>query len=412
MISTPRTKHPFQVAAARTAARSALFYAGTILSLGLCELLAQTVPSNSSEHPDPRPFAPKFQPYVDNHTLSGAVFLVASRDAILDEEIVGYADLDTKKTMSADAEFWIASMTKPLTATALMMLVDEGKVSVDDPVEKYLPEFKGLMVKDPQGGPSVPPVHPILLREILSHTSGMSNLPDRFAGPLSERVAGYAKADLGTQPGSKFLYVNAGINTVGRIVEVVSGMPYEQFLQERLLTPLGMTDTTFWPNDGQLARLASSYKVGPAGKGLVKTISPLTPIPGKPRFYAFPAGGLFSAAPDLLKFCRMLLRGGLSDGKRYLSETAIATMTKAYTTPATGGSYGLAWMISPKGFLHDGAFKTRMAVVPSEGLVEIFLIQWEGPWPAGVKSFPNTFSETAEANFGNGNTTGKASPAK
>jgi CubicO group peptidase (beta-lactamase class C family) len=95
-----------------------------------------------------------------------------------------------------------------------------------------------------------------------------------------------------------------------------------------------------------------------------------------------------------------MLQGGVYDGKRYLSEAAIAAMTKPYTTPATGGSYGLAWMIAPHGFLHDGAFKTRMAVIPKEGLVEIFLIQWDGPWPSGVKSFPGMFSETAEASFG------------
>ena len=321
-----------------------------LLTLATGGLQAQIDSNKSSGQPDPRPFATRFQPFVDDHALAGAVFLVATRDKILDEESVGYSDLEAKKPISPDNEFWIASMTKPFTATALMMLVDEGKVNIDDPVEKYLPEFKGLMVKSPNGTPPVPANHPILVREILSHTSGMSNVSDHGAGPLVERTHIYAKAPLENQPGTKFAYVNAGINTVGRIVEVASGIPYEQFLQERILTPLGMTDTTFFPDASQLARLANTYQESPDKHGLVKLLGPLTPVPGKPRWPVFPAGGLFSTAADLLKFYRMLLEGGAYEGKRYLSEASLAVMTKAYTTPVTGGSYGLGMMITPTRF--------------------------------------------------------------
>jgi CubicO group peptidase (beta-lactamase class C family) len=384
-----------------------------ITCLAPCGLRAQTAPASPPDQPGPHPFAAKFQPFVDNHTLAGVVFLVATKDTILDEEAIGYADLDTSTPMSFDNEFWIASMTKPMTATGLMMLVDEGKVKIDDPVEKYLPEFKGLMVGSSQDEPQVPANHPILVREILSHTSGMANIPQRPpSGTLAEWVQTYSKTPLTTQPGTHFLYANAGINTAGRIIEVVSGIPYEQFMLERIFTPLGMSDTTFRPDEGQLARLASAYLEAPDKSRLLKGISPLLPAPGKPWMPPMPAGGLFSTAADLLKFCRMMLQGGVYDGKRYLSESSLAAMTKAYTTPATGGSYGLGWMIAPNGFFHDGAFKTRMAIIPREGLVEIFLVQQEAPIPEIVKQSMKMFSETAEAAFGKAKAPAQVLPSK
>jgi len=177
-------------------------------------------------------------------------------------------------------------------------------------------------------------------------------------------------------------------------------MPYEKFMQERIFTPLGMNDTTFQPDAAQMERLASSYFEAPDKNGLVKGMSPLLPRPGKPLLPPMPAGGLFSTAADLLKFCRMMLQGGVYDGKRYLTEASLAAMTKACTTPATGGSYGLGWMIASNGFLHDGAYKTRMAIMPREGLVEIFLVQQQGPIPEAVKQSMKLFSDTAEAVFG------------
>ena len=240
-------------------------FSGPLLLIGLLglssvvpfQLRAQSAPTSTGQS-NPHPFAAKFQPLVDNHTLAGAVCLVATKDRILDEEAIGYADLETKKPMSFDNEFWIASMTKPMTATALMMLVDEGKVKIDDPVENYLPEFKGQTVSGSKDEPPVPANHPILVREILSHTSGMVNLPERpVPGTLALHVQSYSESPLGAQPGTHFLYANANINTAGRIVEVVSGMPYEKFMQERIFTPLGMNYTTFQPDAAQMERLAS-----------------------------------------------------------------------------------------------------------------------------------------------------------
>ena len=158
------------------------------LSLGPVSILAQ--------EQKPKSIAGSLQPFVDNHVLAGAVTLVANRDKVLEVSTVGYADVAAKKEMSPDSLFWIASMSKPITTAALMILVDEGKVKVDDPVEKYLPEFKGQMViaeKDDNHVLLRKPKHPILIRNILSHTSGLSphspiEVPTLDLFPLETRV--------------------------------------------------------------------------------------------------------------------------------------------------------------------------------------------------------------------------------
>ena len=215
--------------------------------------------------------ATALQPFVDRGTLAGAVTLVATRDRMLSLETVGYADVAAKTPIRSDALFWIASMSKPMTATALMMLVDEGKVRLDDPVEKYLPEFHGQMVVAEKTDDRLvlkKPAHPITVRNILSHTSGLpfSSLmeqPTLDLLPLRDAARSYAMTPLQFEPDTRYQYSNAGINTAGRIIEVVSGMPYEEFMDRRLFRPLGMVDTTFWPSERQLSRLARAYKPGP-----------------------------------------------------------------------------------------------------------------------------------------------------
>ena len=165
-----------------------------------------------------------------------------------------------------------------------MLLVDEGKVKLDDPVEKYLPEFKDIVVGKGKDNPeSRSPKHPITVREILSHSSGMPaksalETPTLDLHTLKDGVKSYVKTPLLYEPGTGYTYSNAGINTVGRIIEVVSGMPYEEFLQKRLLDPLDMKDTTFWPNDEQLKRLAKSYKANKAKDGLEETTTQPAPV--------------------------------------------------------------------------------------------------------------------------------------
>lgn len=243
--------------------------------------------------------ATALQPFVANHTLAGAVTLVATRDRVLNLEAVGYADVAAHKPMKTDALFWIASMSKPMTATALMMLVDAGKVRLEDPVEKYLPEFKGQMLaveQDQTHALLKAPTRPITVRDVLSHTSGlpfMSRVERKIDTlPLRAAVLSYALTALKFEPGTKYDYSNAGINTVGRIIEVVSGMPYEEFMSRRLFKPLGMKDTTFWPTPKQLQRLAKSYKPNAEKTGLEEiTVDQLTYPLNDANRGPSPAGG-------------------------------------------------------------------------------------------------------------------------
>ncbi len=336
------------------------------------------------------------QPFVDRQELAGAVMLVADKDKILTTQAVGWADIAAQKPMRNDSMFWIASQSKPIAAAALMMLVDEGKVSVDDPVEKYLPEFKGQMVvaeKDDEHILLRRPKHPITVKNILSHTSGLPfksaiEEPTLDLFPLSLRVRSYAMTPLEFEPDSKYQYSNAGINTAGRIIEVVSGMPFEQFLDERLFQPLGMKDTTFWPTEDQVARIAKSYKPGAGKQGLEETtISQLYyPLSDRTQRFPMPAGGLFSTAHDVARFYQMLLNRGELDGKRYLSETAVEQLTSRQTPPELPTSYGFGFSVSETTFGHGGAYSTNTTADTQRGLILVWLVQHAGFPGEGAKA--------------------------
>jgi CubicO group peptidase (beta-lactamase class C family) len=364
------------------------------------------------------------QPFVDSHTLAGAVTLVASKDQMLSLEAVGYADVAAQQPMQTDALFWIASQSKPMTATALMMLVDEGKVKVEDPVEKYLPEFKGQMLAVEQDQDHVlltKPARPITVKDVLSHTSGLPFMsrvePKIDTFPLRAAVLTYALTPLRFQPGSKYEYSNAGINTAGRIIEVVSGQPYAEFMAKRLFQPLGMKDTTFWPTAEQLKRLAKSYKPAAGGMGLEETpISQCTYPLNAPQRGPSPAGGLFSTATDVSIFCRMILNGGVYGGKRYLSEAATKQMTATQTGELLDkgkgeNGYGLGWSttrkaagggdsVLPGACGHGGAYATHMWIDPQRQLITIFMVQHAGyPGKEGGKIQP-AFTKAAVETFG------------
>jgi CubicO group peptidase (beta-lactamase class C family) len=359
-------------------------------------------PTASEERAQPDPIQSYLQPLVNNRTIAGAVTLVAAGNHTVYLKAVGFRDLTSGTPMTTDAMFWIASTSKPMTATALMMLVDEGKVNLNDPVEKYLPEFKGQMVKVAQAVPAheakeapgpqkapqfVRPDHPILVREILSHTSGLPFRSSAQPGaldllPLKDAVLSFAAEPLTFQPGTDYQYSNEGLDTAARIIEVVSGIPFEQFVQERLFHPLGMNDTTFWPSADQIHRLAKTYKLDPQTKNLAEVpISQLTyPLDDRQRRYPMPAGGLFSTAADVLKFCQMILNGGTFGGKRYISPEAVHEMTSKQNGGLGGTNYGFGWSISNGGFGHGGAFKNAMDIDPASGRIFIFMVQQDGPW--------------------------------
>jgi len=361
---------------------------------------AQTVPPGLSVG-----VADVLRPFVDRHVLAGAVALVADKDRVLTLDAVGWADVAARRPLRTDALFWIASQSKPITAAGLMLLVDEGRVRVEDPVEKYLPEFHGQMLAVGQGDSKTlrKPSRPITVRDILTHTSGLPfrsplEQPTLDLFPLAERVRSYAQCPLEFEPGSRYQYSNAGINTAGRIIEVVSGQPYAKFMDERLFRPLGMCDTTFWPRGPQLQRLAKAYKPNAAKTGLEETpIGQLKyPLDGPGR-EPMPAGGLFSTATDLSRFYRMLLNRGQFERRRLLSERVVAQMTSKQTgdlpTP-----YGFGFSTGGGRIGHGGAYNTHSSIDVEHGLITVFLVQHAG-WVAEGKQILPAFQRAATERF-------------
>ncbi len=332
-------------------------------------------------------FARKLQHLVDENVMAGAVMLVGDKDKVFAVEAVGYSDLAAKTPMKTDDLFWIASMSKSITAAALLILVDDGNVKLNDPVEKFIPEFKTLKVAKPDKT-LVPPSHPITVREILCHTSGMRflNAKDKSiidSVPLAESIKNDLLEPLLFDPGTGYKYSNEGIDTAGRIIEIVSGMPFEKFLEGRLFRPLGMKDTTFFPSTAQLKRLAKSYRMKKDKSGLedLQIAYLKYPLDGPGRYPA-PGGGLFSTAHDIACFCQMLANGGTFRGRVYLSKESVHEMTIKQTGPLVKDNYGLG-VSAQDGtvFGHGGAYKTNMTV--DHGQVRVFLVQQSGAWAKG-----------------------------
>jgi CubicO group peptidase (beta-lactamase class C family) len=397
-----------------------------IPSLLFASLLGVSAKQPALEVRRPSVIAPVMQRFVDDHTIAGAVTLIASGDKVLSLEATGSADLKTKKEMKTDSMFWIASMTKPMTAMAVMMLVEEGKLKIEDPVEKYLPEFKGQMLtkeKDKEKGILlVKPARPVTVKDLLTHSSGLiSKSPLQQSQldtlTLKESVITYAMSPLQFDPGSKWSYCNPGISTLGRIIEVVSGKPYADFMQERLFTPLGMKDTTFWPTEEQEMRIAKSYKMNADKSGLDETpISFLSqPLTNRKRM-PLPAGGLFSCAPDLVRIYQMALNGGTLNGKRFLKEETLKQMTsnqlgdmKVSFTEGMNMGLGFHFVKTPMGvteslsagsFGHGGAYGTQSWIDPQRKLIMVLLIQRTDLGNSDGSALRAAFQKAAVAVFG------------
>lgn len=346
-----------------------LFLASLIVTSSLCGDEAPKV-------------ARELQSFVDQHHIAGAVVLVADAKSILATEAVGMMDIATGKPMRTDGMFWIASMTKSVTCTALMMLVDEGKVDVEAPVSKYLPEFKDQMLIAERDDGHVllkKPARQMRVYDLMSHTSGITrrDLPGPLIGeqvPLATRVAAYASQPLESEPGAKYQYCNPGINTVGRIIEKVSGRSYAQFLQERLFDPLGMADTTFWPTEEQASRLATGYQPNKDKSGLDPVHRVLSDRTREPT----PAGGLYSTAADMAKFCQMILNQGTLARRRYVSPERVKQMTSRQTADGIPESYGFGWTTREGLASHNGAWKTNMTIDSKTGLITILMVQVAG----------------------------------
>ena len=353
------------------------------------------------------PLAASIEAFINDQTIGGAVLLTGDKNGDSVIETLGYADIAAQKPMQPDTLFWIASNSKQMTSAALMLLADEGKIALGDPVSQHLPEFRGQMFvaeADDEHTLLRKPARPLTVRDLLSHTGGV--LPwfhdgHLNAGSLRERTLANALTPLRFEPGTRREYGNGGFEVAGRLIEVLSGLPLEAFMQARLFDPLGMSDTTFWPSEGQLRRLATPHAPRPDGAGLegasLPFTYPLSELSGSPS----PGGGLFSTAGDCFRFCRMVAGGGVFEGNRLLSEASVRAMTTTQTGDllgARGGEsgYGLGWITAgrdhgrpwPEGigpFHHGGAHGTSLWVDPQRDQIRVFLIA-QAAWAPGADS--------------------------
>lgn len=348
--------------------------------------------------------------------IVGSVTLVATKDKIAHLGLNGVANVEANRPMKADTLFWIASMTKPVTGVALLMLQDEGKLNVSDSVAKYIPEFAAL--KTPSGQPAN-----LTIRQVMTHVSGLGEASAAASDParkLADLIPIYLAAPMQYEPGARWKYTQSGINVGARIVEIVSGQSFDAFLQQRLFGPLGMKDTTFYPSKEQIERLATGYMKNPS----TGQLDPVATRRGVGTNDVPPYGhaGLYSTAPDYARFAQMLLSGGTLDGRRYLSPAALQLLTTPQTgyLPTgffqTGGANfganygwgigtcvirtpheGAAEVLSPGSFGHGGAWGTQAWIDPVKGVAYIMMVQRTNHPNSDGSSFRRAFQRAAAA---------------
>ena len=338
---------------------------------------------------DDAEFCAAYQNLVDNRDVPGAVVVIASPTEILEVHEIGFADLDAKTPIRDDSQFWIASNTKAFVAVATMICVEEGLLDLDAPVDAYLPQLKNLKVARAQDDGTtllVPVAKAPTLRQSLSHTAGF-----RFITPFQEaygidslpvqrHMTVVGQTPLIDEPGARYSYSNLGIDVAQAAVEVVTKKPFEVFLKERVLDPLEMTDTTFYPNDDQLKRLATPYRWDGEKKKLAPFRFTQTPSidDGSPR-YAEGGGGLFSSAKDFVKFYQMLGGKGVgANGKRILSESSVETIGSKQTGESLKDEYGFGVVTPEEWFGHGGAYGTQGVAYRDGSVVGIYMVALGG----------------------------------
>ncbi len=363
-----------------------------------CSLLdpAETGPKPDL-HEQNAVFSYALQELQDRGEFAGAVTLVVAPRGAIALEAFGLADLASQRPMRRDSVFWIASMTKPITAMGVLMLVEEGKLGLDDPVAKFLPAFRDQTLATPSG--PAKPRRAVTVRDLLTHTSGLTGASPTPAGQpvdtlgLAAMTDFYGRQPLISEPGAKWAYSNAGINTLGRIIEVVSGETYGDFVQRRFLEPLGMDSTSFWPTAEMVGRMATPYRKDKATGELVAAGNSRFSEPlADRRRTAIPAGGLFSTAEDLTQLYQMILLGGELDGRRYLKAETLRLMAtnqlgdlpKVSFAPGMHMGLGFHVVHAPQGvteslsagtFGHGGAYGTQAWIDPVRRRAYVLLIQ-------------------------------------
>ncbi|HEV3202123.1 MAG TPA: serine hydrolase domain-containing protein [Bryobacteraceae bacterium] len=349
--------------------------------------------------------------------IPGVVTLVASRTGITHFAAQGHADVHQRVPMRKDFIFAIASMSKPITGSAVMMLQDEGKLSIEDPVAKFIPQLGELKLAD--GRPAT-----ITLKHMMTHTSGMGEATPQeseAAKKLEDLMEAFASKPVAFPPGSAWKYCQSGINSLCRVVEVVSGMTFPEFLERRLFAPIGMKSTTFYPTERQLPRLVTpcQQEAHPSAtpQQVANRLVEVTTDHFQKEYIlrrdrpALGNGGLYSTAEDYSLFARMMLNGGEWKGRRYLSAAAVKQMTsiqtgdlKAGFLPGSGWGLtvgivrepqGVTAMLSPGTFGHGGAYGTQAWIDPVKGVALILMIQRVGLKNSDDSDMRRVFQEAA-----------------
>jgi CubicO group peptidase (beta-lactamase class C family) len=382
----------------------------TALALVLTSFLAPAVRAGSPAFDEQQlnEIPVKMKSFIDRSEIAGAVTLVATPDRVVRVDAVGHADIASKRPMTADALFWIASMTKPVTGVAVVMLAEEGKLSLDEPASKYLPELGAMKMADGS------PAKTITIRHLATHSAGLpenTGAETRGAKRLQDLVAAFATRPMQFEPGSKWQYSQTAINSLGRIVEVVSGKRFEDFLDERIFKTLGMTDTTFYPSAEQVKRLATSYatKDGQLSKTNLFIFNGMD-LSNRDRV-PLANGGLFSTAGDYGKFARMLLNDGTLDGKQILKPESVKLLSALHSndlktgfTPGNGwgccvcivrSPQGVSAALSPGSYGHGGAYGTQAWIDPVKKVAYVLMVQRSNFPNSDASDVRKAFQDTA-----------------
>ena len=348
------------------------------------------------------------QEYVAESKIPGAVAALARDGRVAYFQTVGVQDLATRRPMAENTIFRVYSMAKPVTAVAAMILFEEGKFQLDDPVLNYLPEFADLRVADPDGTLR-PPARPVTVRDLLLHTSGLNHRTSfeyRAARvrsrdqTLPQFVRNIVAAPLAEDPGTRYSYSESP-TVVGRLIEVWSGQPLDEFLQQRIFGPLGMADTGFWVEEEDKHRFAEVYGPAPAG-GLQPVQIEEIGFNTRPALLEG-AVGLVSTAPDFLRFAQMLLNGGSLGSATILRPETVAMMTTNGLSPEitatrNGRGWGLGNVVveSGSGEYHwNGSAGTDFWVDPRTRTVGVLMTQTSPAFPDDLRqTFKSTVQES------------------
>ncbi len=337
--------------------------------------------------------ADALKPFVESGELPGAISVFYNK-GLQETACVGWADVDKKIPMAMDRTYMQCSQTKGFCGVTVAMLVEEGKLSLDDPVSKYLPEFKELKiaVKGKDGKETLVPAKNVLtVRMVMNHTGGFPfEIPTKIAKgwpglSLRETAREAAANPLLFEPGTKIRYSNTGIDIGAAVIEVITGKPWDVFLKERVLDPLGMTDTTFNPTDEQLARAISMYDVKGGQKAKFRAFNKWMPLPHNGKDVHPSAGaGLWTTATDQLKFYKMLMNLGTGEnGARILKEETVKNLLATSTRPAGMEGYSLGLRAGDGVMTHGGAWGTNCRVNWKDQTLRLWVVQQNGkprPW--------------------------------